>query len=61
VANPGDPIVATWCVPTGRPATDWVGLFKVGESDNHNYLARAYTNSAVTGKAVFAAPSEPGQ
>jgi hypothetical protein len=26
---------------------------KGGESDNHNYIARAYTNGTVSGKAVF--------
>ena len=42
-ANLGEDLVATWSAPPGQSATDWVGLFAVGEADNHNYIQRFHT------------------
>src|SRR4030095_7103722 len=40
----------------GRPATDWIGLYRVGEH-NTSYLAYQYTQGAPSGSFTFTAPS----
>jgi hypothetical protein len=60
-ANLEENLVATWSAPPGQSATDWVGLFAVGESDNHNDLGRAYTNGDKNGVFTVVAPTTPGQ
>jgi subtilisin family serine protease len=58
--NPGDPLTVQWTAPSGRPATDWIGLYKVGDP-NTAYTWWAYTNGATSGSFALTAPSDAGQ
>lgn len=55
-------VTVEWLAPIGRPNTDWIGLFKHGEVDNHNYDPNrwAYTGGTTSGSHVFRMPTEPG-
>jgi hypothetical protein len=57
------PITLTWTAPLGRPANDWIGLFKQGEVDNHNYdgIRWIYTDGATSGSHTFRMPTLPGK
>lgn len=59
----GGPITLDWTAPLGRPVEDWIGLFREGEADNHNYdPARwIYTGGATSGTHTFQMPKEPGK
>jgi Ca-activated chloride channel family protein len=64
-ANPtaitaGGSFTASWTAPSGRPATDWIGLYAVGAANN-SYLAWGYTGGATSGNLAFTAPAQPGQ
>jgi hypothetical protein len=56
-------ITVDWTAPIGRPGTDWIGLFRHGEVDNHNYdpVRWIFTNGASSGSHVFRMPTEPGE
>jgi RHS repeat-associated protein len=56
----GGRILVSWHAPAGRPATDWIGLYKVGDP-NQNYQTYQYTQGAATGSLQFTAPATPGQ
>ena len=56
----GSPITVNWHAPVGRPVTDWIGLYKVGDP-NTSYLTYQYTQGAPTGTVTFNAPATPGQ
>ncbi|MDQ3668519.1 MAG: DUF1800 family protein [Acidobacteriota bacterium] len=58
--NPGQTITVTWTAPAGRPANDWVGLYKVGDPET-SYLSYQYTAGAASGNASFTAPGQAGQ
>jgi hypothetical protein len=60
IAAPAGDLFVTWEAPTGRPALDWIGLFKVGAS-NTAYISYEYTNGAASGTLKFRAPAETGE
>jgi hypothetical protein len=57
--NPGDPLTIQWTAPPGRPPTDWIGLYRVGDP-NTAYGWWAYTNGATSGSFLLNAPDDPG-
>jgi hypothetical protein len=59
-ANPGQTLNVTWTAPNGRPADDWIGLYKVGDPDT-SFISWKYTGGAPSGSTTFTAPSQPGQ
>jgi hypothetical protein len=59
-ANPGDTLNVTWTAPSGRPANDWIGLYKVGDPET-SFISWQYTGGASSGSANFTAPSQAGQ
>lgn len=59
-AAPGDRLTISWTAPSGSSATDWIGLYRVGEPDYPD-LWYQYTEGATSGNAYIAAPSAPGQ
>ena len=50
----------TWNVPAGASATDWVGLYRVGDPHS-SFLWWQYTNGATTGTVQSPPISAPGQ
>jgi len=56
----GEPVTVTWTAPNGRPETDWVALYRVGDS-NFDYIVWEYTGGATSGSFTISAPSEAGQ
>jgi hypothetical protein len=61
-AAPGVPLTVSFSAPTGRPANDWVGLYRVGDPNTSSYGGWwQYTGGRVTGTLQFPAPGEPGQ
>ena len=58
--NGGARVNVTWTAPAGRPANDWIGLFRVGDS-NRDYHAFVFTNGAESGSADFIAPEGGGE
>ncbi len=57
---PGGSLSVSWAAPSGRPTTDWVGLYRVGDA-NGAYLWWSYTNGTASGSATLTAPSQTGQ
>jgi Galactose oxidase-like, Early set domain/Viral BACON domain len=57
---PGGPLTVSWTAPSGRPTTDWIGLYRVGDP-NTSYLSWVYTNGATSGSSSFSAPTQGGQ
>src|SRR5262245_60112527 len=57
---PGGSLTVSWTAPSGRPTTDWIGLYRVGDP-NSNYLSWVYTNGAASGSSGFSAPTQGGQ
>jgi hypothetical protein len=55
----GHPLTVTWGAPDGRPAGDWVGLFRAGEA-NENDLWYVYVKNAMSGTITIPAPAGPG-
>ena len=55
----GGTLSVSWMAPQGRPATDWIGLFKVGDP-NTAYGWWRYTAGAQSGSLSAAAPSATG-
>lgn len=50
----------SWTAPSGRPTNDWIGLYRVGDSDR-NFISWQYTGGAPTGSRNFTAPNQTGQ
>ena len=46
--------------PPGRPATDWIGLYRVG-TDDRSYGWFKYVDGAASGTFTATAPVEPGE
>jgi glucose/arabinose dehydrogenase len=59
-ANPGQTLTVTWTAPSGRPANDWIGLYKVGDPET-SFISWQYTGGAPSGSTTYIAPSQPGQ
>ncbi len=57
--SPGGSINVSWTAPAGRPATDWVGLYKSNDPDA-NFISWQYTNGAAAGTTAFVAPAAGG-
>jgi hypothetical protein len=55
----GAPLTVSWTAPAGRPVTDWIGLYKVGDP-NHLYLWWQYTGGTTSGSATLPAPNAAG-
>lgn len=55
----GGTLSGTWSAPAGRPATDWVGLFRVGSPDAQSSISWwQYTGGATSGSfAVSLTPN----
>lgn len=49
-----------WSRPDGRSFFDWIGLFRIGDS-NLAYLDYQYTDGGTSGTQTWVAPSQPGQ
>ena len=58
--NTGSPLAISWTAPAGRPATDWIGLYRVGDP-NTAYGWWAYTSGATSGTLNLTSPSQAGQ
>ena len=58
-ANGGDPIQINWTVPAGRPSTDWVGIFKIGDPNTAARWSQS-TGGTATGSANATVPNESG-
>ena len=60
---PGASVTVEWSAPAGSSAHDWIGLYREGEPDNHNYLWPFwfYTNGSTSGSRTLTMPSEPGR
>lgn len=56
----GGSFVVRWTAPAGRPATDWIGFYKVG-APNSPSLWWQYTGGAASGSFTVPAPTQPGQ
>ncbi len=63
-ANPttaatGGSLTVSWTAPAGRPAGDWIALYKLG-ADNYQYGWWKYTGGAGSGSFSLNAPAEAG-
>lgn len=56
----GSPMIVSWVAPAGRSVWDWIGLFKVGDS-NAGYGWYDYTKGATSGMLTLTAPTQAGQ
>src|SRR6185369_1996174 len=56
----GGSITVSWTAPSGRPALDWIALYRIGDP-NQLYQWWQYTNSTTSGSAVVTAPNSPDQ
>ena len=57
--NAGENITVTWTAPAGSSATDWIGLYKVGDPETAFGWWR-HTGGTATGTFTVAAPSTGG-
>jgi hypothetical protein len=58
----GGPLSVTWVTPSGRSNWDWIGLFKVGASnESYEHGWWGYTNGLTSGTLITTAPLQPGQ
>ena len=57
--SPGGTVTVNWTAPAGRPASDWIGLYKVGAS-SQAYGWWRYTNGAASGSFSVPMPAEAG-
>ena len=60
----GESIAVSWLNAPGN-RLDWLGIYKVGETDLYNYAGYVYTDATVDGKttideAALGGPLEPG-
>src|SRR5687768_6570030 len=58
--NPGANVTVDFTAPPGRPAVDWIGLYRLGDN-NRQYLWYRYVNGATSGSFTLPAPMEPSQ
>jgi hypothetical protein len=58
--GPGQALTINWTAPSGRPATDWIGLFVVGAPNTAN-LGYQFTGGATGGSFTLSAPAQTGQ
>ncbi len=56
----GASLSVSWTAPSGRPGTDWLGLYQVGDPDG-SYIWADYTGGAASGSRSLTAPSQTGQ
>ncbi|MGH9905337.1 MAG: hypothetical protein ACRD8U_07110, partial [Pyrinomonadaceae bacterium] len=56
---PAGSISVGWTAPSGRPTTDWIGLYKVGDP-NTSFLWWRYTQGAASGSFTLNAPTAAG-
>jgi subtilisin family serine protease len=59
--SPRDPLTIEWTAPAGRPATDSIALFRVGDPNTAPRLWSSYTDGATSGSFTLTAPDDPGQ
>ncbi len=59
--TPGSGVSVCWTAPSGRPRTDWIGLYVVGGSSTNYSLGWRYTEGASSGCFTFPAPTQPGR
>ncbi len=57
--TPGGALSVTWAAPSGHPATDWIGLYRVGDP-NTGFLWFQYTTSATSATINLSAPMQTG-
>ncbi|HNB28950.1 MAG TPA: hypothetical protein PLR41_18415 [Alphaproteobacteria bacterium] len=55
----GEPIKVSWIGSPGNKR-DWIGLYKAGASDTHQYIKWLYTEGAVDGEVTFGDSLPPG-
>ncbi len=58
---PDGTLTVSWTAPAGRPSSDWVALYRVGDPDGDSYLWYTYTDGTLSGSASTSAPSPTGQ
>jgi serine protease len=56
----GGQVTVGWTAPGGRPPTDWVALYRVGDP-NTAYVWWQYTNGAASGSVTITTPGVAGQ
>jgi hypothetical protein len=56
----GTPVTVTWIAPPGQSDADWIGLYRV-EDTNIHALRYEYTHGAQSGALKFDAPDVPGR
>ena len=56
-ASPGAIVTVNWTAPGGSSPSDWIGMFKVGDS---GWLDYVYTGGASSGTASFTIPANLG-
>jgi hypothetical protein len=56
----GQNLVINWIAPSGRPANDWIGLYRVRDPET-SFISWKYTSGTTAGSASFTAPNQPGQ
>src|SRR5437773_2721955 len=59
IIAPGGTLSVSWTAPGGRPAADWVALYKIGDP-NTRYIWWQYTAGATSGTATLTAPAQAG-
>jgi hypothetical protein len=57
--NAGANVTVTWSAPSGSQSKDWVGLYKVGDS-NHSFGKWVYTGGLPSGTFTVAVPPTAG-
>ena len=60
VVAPGGELRVSWTAPGGQSFLDWIGLFRVGDS-NFDWIDYQYTDGATTGTQTWRAPTQGGQ
>jgi hypothetical protein len=61
VVAPGGSVSVCWTAPNGRPTSDWIGLFAVGDPSTSYHRGWRYTGGAASGCFTFTAPTQPGR
>jgi hypothetical protein len=60
-APPGTSVAVSWTAPPGSSATDWIGMYRLGQPD-HLPRVRQYTGGVASGSLTFALlPFETGE
>jgi YD repeat-containing protein len=57
---PSGQLTVNWTAPSGRPANDWIALYKVGDA-NTTYGSWQYTQGATSGSFAVTAPAQSGR